>query len=61
MATLKEYEVLVSRVNNAGDSAREDLARQKCDVAAKLQKQAAAKGHDAKRGLKMAMDEINNS
>lgn len=61
MATAKDYAALVKKINNASESERGDLAKQKQIVAQELQNKAAKSGRKAKRELKFTMDEINNS
>jgi|14_taG_2_1085336.scaffolds.fasta_scaffold23840_2 hypothetical protein len=61
MATLKDYQALVKKVNESAGENRAELAKQKAAVAEELQRKAAAKGKSDRRKLKFTMDEINNS
>ena len=59
MATLKQYQTLVKKVNESTGDARSDAAKQKAAVADALRRSAKSKAD--LRKLKFTMDEINNS
>ena len=60
MATLKQYETAVKKVNTSTGEARADAIREKRALAAALRKSAGG-NHDKRRKLKFTMDEINSN